>query len=181
MLKAFVIVLSIAYPFMVYWGLTQSEIKSLVPIIIIMFSLRWIVSESKEERRLLIATLLGLCIIICIYGHEIGLKFYPVLINLSFLYLFLSSLIYPPTIIERFARIRESNLSEDAIAYTRKVTIVWSIFFLMNGTIAAITVLFTSEEIWLLYNGMIAYLLIGLLAGGEWLVRQRMKRVDRVG
>jgi uncharacterized membrane protein len=37
------------------------------------------------------------------------------------------------------------------------------------------TALWTSAETWTLYNGLIAYLLIGALVGGEWLIRARFK------
>jgi uncharacterized membrane protein len=35
--------------------------------------------------------------------------------------------------------------------------------------------LWASERVWALYNGLIAYLLIGTLFAVEWLVRQRVK------
>ncbi len=54
------------------------------------------------------------------------------------------------------------------------MTLVWSIFFVVNGSVAAATALWASDEIWVLYNGFIAYLLIGTLAAGEWLLRQRV-------
>ncbi|ABK46582.1 conserved hypothetical protein [Shewanella sp. ANA-3] len=36
---------------------------------------------------------------------------------------------------------------------------------------AAYTAAFTSLATWTLYNGLIAYVLMGLLLGGEWLYR----------
>jgi uncharacterized membrane protein len=77
--------------------------------------------------------------------------------------------------IERLARLKEKKLSPRAIAYTRTVTKVWCLFFVANGTMALLTALWMSPEAWALYNGLIAYLLIGLLFGIEWLVRQRVK------
>ncbi|MBT4752356.1 MAG: hypothetical protein HOO07_01735 [Candidatus Marinimicrobia bacterium] len=78
----------------------------------------------------------------------------------------------PISIIERIARISEPDLTDKAIAYTRKVTWVWSLFFLLNGVLAVITALWASEEIWLLYNGLIAYILIFTLFQGELIVRK---------
>jgi uncharacterized membrane protein len=62
------------------------------------------------------------------------------------------------------------------VIYTRKVTWAWCGFFALNGTAALVTALWASERIWALYNGLVAYVLIGLLFAGEWLVRQRVMR-----
>ena len=47
------------------------------------------------------------------------------------------------------------------------------------GALALVTALWTSDRTWALYPGLIAYGLIGLLFGGEWLVRQRVKAGHR--
>jgi uncharacterized membrane protein len=44
---------------------------------------------------------------------------------------------------------------------------------------ALYTALFTSMATWTLYNGLIAYLLMGLLFAGEYLVRLRVKARKR--
>lgn len=176
LLKSSVIILSICYPFMVYWGLQNYDAKLLLPLILILLALRWLTGVGVTEHKVVIITLFGIVILALVWGSQLSLKFYPVLMNLGFLTLFASSLFSPPTIVERLARMKEPELSPEAVVYTHKVTQVWSVFFLLNGTIAAITALWTSDKIWMLYNGFIAYLLIGALAGGEWLVRQRVKR-----
>lgn len=104
------------------------------------------------------------------------LKLYPLLINAVMLSVFAYTLISPPSMIERFARLREPDLPAQAIAYTRRVTQVWCGFFIINGLIALATALWASEAAWSLYNGLIAYLLMGLLFGGEYLFRLRFKR-----
>ena len=176
LLKSSVIILSICYPFMVYWGLQNYDAKLLLPLILILLALRWLTGAGVTEHKVVIITLFGIVIIALVWGSQLSLKFYPVLMNLGFLTLFASSLLSPPTIVERLARIKEPELPPEAVVYTHKVTQVWSVFFLFNGTIAAITALWASDKIWMLYNGFIAYLLIAALAGGEWFVRQRVKR-----
>ena len=74
------------------------------------------------------------------------LKFYPVLMNLLFLCSFGITLFQPPSMIYRFAVMQDSfiphSLREKAIAaYCRKVTIVWIAFFVINGNIAAWSIL----------------------------------------
>jgi uncharacterized membrane protein len=78
--------------------------------------------------------------------------------------------------VERIARLTEPDLSEEAINYTRNVTVIWVIFFLINGTIATYTTFYTSIEVWTLYNGLIAYLLMGLIFGIEYTVRMVLRR-----
>lgn len=174
--KAAVIVLSICYPFMVYWGLQNYDANLVLPLLLILLALRWLTGTGVSEHKIVIATLLGVLVIVVVWGSQLGLKFYPVMMNLGFLALFASSLLSPPSFVERLARIKEPDLPPEAVAYTFKVTMVWSVFFLFNGLAAAITALWATDEVWMLYNGLIAYLLIGVLAAGEWLVRQRVKR-----
>ena len=108
------------------------------------------------------------------------LKLYPVLINCALLVAFAYSLISPPSIVERLARVREPDLPAAAIGYTRRVTQVWCVFFVINGSIALATALWASEAVWSLYTSVIAYILMGALFGGEYLVRRRFKRLHHV-
>ena len=104
------------------------------------------------------------------------LKLYPVLVNAGLLGLFAYSLVVPPTIIERIARAQEADLPAAAVLYTRRVTQIWCVFFAVNGAIALVTAVWMPAVIWTLYNGLIAYLLMGLLFAGEYFARSRFKR-----
>jgi len=108
------------------------------------------------------------------------LKLYPVLVNAAFLAAFGWSLTTPRSMVERLARLTEPDLPPSGVAYTRTVTKVWCGFFIVNGAIALATALWASEATWSLYNGVIAYVLMGILFGGEYLVRLRVKRADHV-
>jgi hypothetical protein len=52
---------------------------------------------------------------------------------------------------------------------------MWVIFFALNAGISFDSA-FRSLEWWSLYNGIISYLLIGSLMGGEYLIRRQFKR-----
>ena len=162
---------------MIYWGLQKYEAKLLLQILFIILVIRWLSNGSHSERYVVIATLIGVSFIVLVGGEVLGLKFYPVMMNLGFLVLFSSSLFSSTSFVERLARIREPDLPPKAIIYTRKVTWVWSGFFLLNGIVATITAVWATDEMWMLYNGMIAYLLMGILATVEWIVRQKVKNV----
>lgn len=73
--------------------------------------------------------------------------------------------------IEKFARIIDKNLPNYAIGYTKNVTKIWCVFFVINASISCYTGVFSSMEIWTIYNGIVAYMLIGLLFTVEYIVR----------
>ena len=108
-------------------------------------------------------------------GDWFPLRFYPVLVSSVLLAVFGLSLLRGPTAIESIARLQTPELPPEAVAYTRRVTQVWCGFFTVNGAIALATALWASHEVWVLYNGLISYLLIGLLFGIEWLVRPKTR------
>lgn len=97
--------------------------------------------------------------------------FIPTIINLILLSIFLKTLIIPPSFAEKFAMFWVINLSKEEILYCRKVTKIWCIFFAFNGSIAAWLSLYGSLGAWTLYNGLIAYILIGTLFTFEFLYR----------
>jgi uncharacterized membrane protein len=112
-----------------------------------------------------------------IWSNELlTLRFYPAIANAAMLLLFAWSLLSPPSLIERIARIQHPNLPLEGMIYTRRVTQIWCGFFIVNGSLALITTLWGSLEIWSLYNGFIAYLLMGLLFAGEYLVRIKTQK-----
>jgi uncharacterized membrane protein len=134
-----------------------------------------VVAESTNERGILALITIALIACIWLMGSDSGLKLYPVMINLSLLFVFAASLFAKQSIIERLARIKEPDLPEPAVIYTRHVTQAWCVFFSINGLISFWTVLQSNQQIWLIYNGMIAYLLMGVMFVGEWLIRQRVR------
>jgi uncharacterized membrane protein len=179
LLSALVVVLLVLYPLVVYLGLAQYGPRVLAYSLLIVASAKLIITKFTQQALgntawLLLAAMIA-CGITLFTGSVLGLKFYPVLVNLVLLGVFSISLWRPPTMIERFARLRQADLSSHAIAYTRKVTWVWCGFFIVNGTMATASV-FVSDQMWAIYNGLVAYGLIALLLGGEYLVRLRVQR-----
>jgi len=114
---------------------------------------------------------IGYCLFAMWNNQLSTLLFYPLLVNGLMLLIFGWSLVSPPSLIERLARIQHPDLPPEGVVYTRRVTQVWCGFFIVNGALAAATAVWGSLEIWSLYNGLIAYVLMGLLFAGEYLVR----------
>lgn len=117
-----------------------------------------------------------LLFVIAISRAVIGMLWYPVMINGVMLALFASSLWQSQTVVERLARLQEPNLSLHAIRYTRKVTQVWCAVFSLNIVITTGLIIAQSYDYWALYSGIISYLLIGLVMGIEWIIRQQVKK-----
>ena len=109
-------------------------------------------------------------------GSSSAMLYYPVLVNGVMLVAFGGSLFSPPTVVERIARLRDKDLPAQAIPYLRRVTAAWCVFFISNGAIALYTATASSFETWALYNGLIAYILIGAMFAGEFLIRIRVMR-----
>ena len=168
--------LTIAYPLIVYLSLGRFEPRWLALLLFALAALRAI--ASPQPMWLAAAAGAGLLAFVAFFANVLlPLKLYPVLVNAVLAMVFAVSLRYPPTAIERLARLREPELPPRAVRYTRSVTWVWLGFFLLNGGIALATAVWASDAIWTLYNGLFAYLLIGALFAIEWLVRQRVRRV----
>lgn len=166
--------LMLAYPLLVYFGLARFEPRVLALLLATVALLRALVTR---ERAWFVAAAGGIVLsaIAAAANDATALKLYPVLVNAVLLLLFGASLLKPPSMIERLARLREPDLPPAAITYTRRVTQVWCGFFVVNGAIALYTALWASAAQWALYNGLIAYLLMGLLFAGEWLVRRQLR------
>ncbi|MGX5731637.1 hypothetical protein ACWKWK_14025 [Pseudoxanthomonas beigongshangi] len=175
---ALFIALSLAYPLVVYLALGRFEPRWLALLLMALALLRalatrqavWLAAAGGA------AILAGLT---TVFNDALPLKLYPALVNAVMLVVFAVSLRFPPTVVERIARLGEPDLPVHAIAYTRRVTQVWCVFFIFNGALALATALWTTDRIWALYNGGIAYLLMGALFAGEWLVRQRVRAAHR--
>jgi uncharacterized membrane protein len=176
MLKLMTALTTMLYPFVVYFALDHTEPRFLALILAVPLFLRWLGSKSNAGQLALLwpvsAVFLALTALI---NRETWLLAYPILVNSVFLALFAFSLYRPPSAVERLARLREPDLSPSGVAYTRQVTQVWCGFFLVNGFISAWTLWHGDRLLWSLYNGCIAYVLMGTLMASEWALRQRLR------
>lgn len=175
-LAIFGTVICLLYPLLVYFSLHRMPVSVLAYTLVGIAIIRFITAKNRKSSLLQVLALLLFAILLWIKGETFYLRFYPLFMNFSMLILFSASLVWPPTLIERFARLTEPNLPESGIKYTRIVTQVWCMFFIVNGSIAYWTALYADWRLWTLYNGLIAYLLMGILFVGEWLVRKRVRQ-----
>jgi uncharacterized membrane protein len=169
--------LTVFYPLAVYFGIQYLQAWLIAALLIVILALRLLISSGiKQWSRPLIIVGIVYCGFAMWRNELDALRLYPVLVNAGMLLLFAWSLHKPPSVIERLARLQHPNLPPEGIIYTKRVTQVWCLFFLINGGIALFTALWSSFEIWSLYNGLIAYLLMGLLFAGEYIIRKRTQQ-----
>jgi uncharacterized membrane protein len=80
--------------------------------------------------------------------------------------------------IERFARLVETDLGEEKKAHCRAWTVRWCTFFVLNASVALALGLLATPFVWAAYTGGIAYALIGAMFAAEYLTRKSRFRDD---
>lgn len=170
----------VLYPLLILWLLYygQEYLAATCVAGIAVLAVLALLCKNRNKRKMFI-TLSALLVLaaVRISGNPHYFKLYPLLVSGILLFQFAWSLHYPPSIIEQFARLAQRNkeLPPQACAYCRKVTWVWVGFFCLNIVLSALTAICDNWGLWALYNGGISYILIGLLMGGEWLIRRRVQ------
>jgi uncharacterized membrane protein len=114
-------------------------------------------------------------------NNELTMRLYPSFVNLGLLVAFGATLVKGPSMIEKFARTQYPDPPAHIVRYTRRVTQLWCAFFVANAAFSAWTALCWSPRSWSLYNGAIAYGVIGALIVGEiawrkWIMLPRAAR-----
>ena len=175
--NALTIALTLVYPLAIWLGHGTVEPRWLAGLLLLTVATRLPALKLSAAARWSGAGALVLAALAVASNAVLPLKLYPVLVNAAFLAAFGYSLVSGPPMIERLARLREPELPQAAIGYTRRVTQAWCVFFVFNGAICLGTALFSPEAVWSLYTGVVSYALMGLMFGGEYLLRMRFKRL----
>jgi uncharacterized membrane protein len=168
-------VVSLLYPVLVLFGLKYLPPGIIVVTFAIIVGLRiWLGRRGPVEivLALTVCAALGLLAL----DARLAVLIHPVLVNFGFAVVFGLTLWSPPPMVERIARLATPDLPPEAAPYLRNVTIAWLGFFILNGLAAAWTVAYGTIEQWTLYNGFIAYLLIGAMFSGEFILRRWFMR-----
>lgn len=164
----------VLYPFLIYFGLQRFSSLQISIVLCLLVAFRFFI-DRRLTGFVIIGVVASLIVLLVTLGfrNEIGLFIYPLLVNLGFFSVFMISYFYPPTVIERFARLKyDGDFPERSIAYMRAVTLVWCAFFVINSAMIVIS-FDISREFWVLYTGFISYLLIAILFAVEYMVRRK--------
>ncbi|MET1081230.1 MAG: hypothetical protein ABWY06_24750 [Pseudomonas sp.] len=163
------------YPFAVYYGMQHLSARFFALLLGGLWLARALSAPRRPGSQWMAGAALLFCLLLGVADNPALLRWYPVLMNLMLLGLFGLSLKVGMPLVERLARLREPQLPDVAVRYTRRVTQVWTGFFLINALIATALTLWAPLAWWTLYTGLIAYGLMALLFAGEWLIRQRVR------
>lgn len=165
------------YPFAVYVGLSHFDVRAAALALLVLIApaavARLKMYRSTEVRALAFVPLVtvGLLAASAVLDAAGFILFVPVFVNLGLLATFGPTLRWGPPMIERFARLQEPELSDAKASWCRTWTWIWCAFFSLNAAAAAALALFAPLQWWTLYNGLIAYGLIGLLFATEFILR----------
>ncbi|MBP3194589.1 MAG: hypothetical protein J6M05_02845 [Cardiobacteriaceae bacterium] len=168
--------ISFLYPFFWYFG--REKFFTLLAIIMAcLWFIRGIYVQIFGQK--IIAFSLSLFFtLLLFFRQQNAMYFYPILVNFLFFLLFFSSLFREETMIEKLAKIQNPNLPQEGIIYTRKVTKIWCVFFVINAAVAGLLAIFEFYQLWAIYTGIISYLLIGILLASEYLYRKFYLRIN---
>lgn len=172
------IALGVVYPALVYALQSTLSQASFVAIAVATIALR-VATLDKTSAPLWRGPLLmaiPALLIVLLFAPGMAAKAYPVAISLAAAAVFGGTLIAPPSLIERFARMQEPDLPEEGQAYCRKVTLVWTIWLVANALIAALLAWTGQDAAWALWTGLLSYLVMALLFLGEIAVRHHIRK-----
>ncbi len=170
--KILIGIIFFAYPFIVYYGLLNFALWQIAAVIAVLAAIRLFLLKDNNSQLARIgfygSIILLLFSVLSIFLKQLGwLKLYPIVISLFSFSAFFSSLFSEKSMIQRFAEIREKNITDRKKKYMFKLTIIWCGFFILNAVISLYTFFYASLKEWTIYNGLISYLLMGSLFIGE--------------
>lgn len=182
LLNIIIAILSIAYPICVYFALDNGiALWNVLIVLVVILFIKLLIEKSKRKfNAIFLVVALALLSLNVIHQHDVFAKLYPVFVSLVLFTVFFSSLfVGEKSIIERLASLSVKKEEQTPFfkKYCTNVTKVWCLFFVVNGGISFTTV-FMDTQIWTLYNGVISYILMGLLFTLEYIARIYLRKKD---
>jgi uncharacterized membrane protein len=172
----------IGYPLLVYGGLQVLPPRWMA----VALGGALLAREIARVRRggpsplLLPLTLIGAVLALALVFNEgTFFLFVPALVNVALFVSFARTLRGGPSMVESLARRRFGHVPDAHLGYCRRVTEVWSAFFVVNSAVILWLALRASLESWTIYTGVVAYVLVGLLFAAEMTYRAwRFRRYE---
>jgi len=175
--RVVIAVVGLAYPLLIYAGLVLVGPRTLAAVAAVVLLAHaasgWRRWRRDDLARAAVPVLLVAVVLAVAAAIDDGriFLFVPALVNGAMLIAFARTLVRGPSIVETFARLRHPELLPGRAPYLRAVTAVWCGFFAVNIAVSLVLAVHGSLATWTLYNGLIAYLIVGLLLGAERVYR----------
>ncbi len=170
--------LSLLYPALVwlYGGTVAPSLFVLFALLLVGIRMALTAPDRNQPWRLSLIVVAVFLAALAALDMDLGVKAYPVLLSLAAAYVFAQSLVSPPSLIERMARVRRAAVSEGLRVYCRNLTVIWVVWLVLNAAIAAALATHGSDRAWALWTGVLSYILSGILLVGEMGVRRIILR-----
>ncbi len=160
----------VAYPFAVYFYRECLPAAVFVAAALLLMGIQLTVLRSPLAKLWRVPLLISaiLTIVIALLDQNVAREAYPVVRSLAVSAIFCWTLISPPSLVERFARLRRPNLPDTAIRYCRNVTIIWAVWLATNAAVAMSLVMKGDLRSWTIWTGGVSYAISGLIFAGEF-------------
>jgi uncharacterized membrane protein len=163
--------LFLAYPYLVYYWLELGK-GGLAPVILAtLFGVRALTAHGRAKLGFLVVAF----ILIAGATQYPGLtaKLTPAMVHFGLALLFGKTLLHGPSLAERLVRLEHPVFPPGVARYCLEITIAWTALFVFNSIVCLVLAFSTHNGWWAIYNGGIVFVLMGLLAVGEYIVRRR--------
>lgn len=168
-----VAIVTLTYPFLL-WFAIHSEQSFYFALAMILLGVLKLLRKKKpsmllsiNQQYFLSLMMIGMGVVTLLFKNAQVFQLYPLIISAVFFIIFASSLSAEKSMIEVFASKIEKNITAEKKHYMRKLTKVWCGFFIVNIIFSLIS-WGLGLNAWLLYNGVISYMLMGLLFIAEY-------------
>lgn len=177
-LRAVSAVVLVLYPVGMYLGLTHWRMRTAAVVLLIMAAPSIAVRMPRDRNLVSLLALIpiipvGALAVTSILDARGAILMAPVGVNLVLLIVFGGTLATATPMIERFARLQDPDLTGAEVRWCRHWTVIWCVFFAANAIVAALLAVHGPMQAWAIYNGGLAYALIGALVAVEWVLRKR--------
>jgi len=169
--------LLIAYPIAIHATVINGYTVAALIMLFVIPSL--LISRNRMKWPLAALTISTTAILILlaavIEGSEhLLLYLMPIFLNTALSIFFGWTLLPGKTpLITRISILMRGKLEPHVVSYTRRLTQVWTFFFVLLALESLLLALFAPLEIWSLFTNILNYLLAGLLFTGEYFFRIR--------
>lgn len=163
LLVALLVVLSLAYPFIVYVGLQRLSPAVFAGLLLLLAAIKYVTERDQRDivQLIMVLVMVAFSLVLAVTNHELLLRLYPVVISLSLAGFFGASLRQSESLLTRLARLAGKEITPNARRYTWRLTLIWAVLLLVNAFVSLYLALFASLYYWALYCGLVSYLIFG--------------------
>lgn len=130
---------------------------------------------AQEFRQRVVNLLLAIALLLgAYYVQTLTAKILPVLVQLTLMVFFCRGLFSDKelTFIERVVRLQFPESPPAVSVYCRQLSLVWTAFFAGNALVCTLLAIYGTGYGWAFYNGVLIYVLMGVLGIGEYIYRR---------